>query len=617
MRTNVILLLTVVLAACGNESGVSQPKSNSPVVAAATVVSETATEFLQRANAEIDESDAEQGAATWVSVTYINGDTALLSTNANARQGALMAKLIDDSGAYDDAQLAPETARHLGMLRRSDYMPQHMSLPSDPDRLVETTAIQRKMEGMYGAGRYCPDGEDSCKTLEQLSDVLAHSRDYDETLAAWLGWRTVSVPMREDYQRFAELTTEGALELGYNDMGEMWRSGYDMSPAQFESEVERLWGQAKPLYEQLHCYVRNRLADHYGDDRVPRDGPIPAHLLGNMWSQEWTPVYDLLEPFPGAGNLDVTAALEEQDYDARRVAEAGERFFVSMGMPELPETFWERSMLQRPRDRDVVCHASAWNMDPANNDVRIKQCIVPTEDEFTTVHHELGHIYYYLAYNHLPNLYRKGAHDGFHEGIGDTLNLSMTPGYYQQIGLIDEIEVSDEAVINRQLKLALEKIAALPWTKLVDQWRWGVFSGEIPPEQYNEAWWELRTQYQGIAPPVERSEDDFDPGAKYHIPGNTPYTRYFLARILQFQFHKALCDAAGYEGPLHSCSIYGSKEAGEKLWNMMSYGTSQPWQDTLEAAIGSRDMDASAIIDYFQPLMGWLETQNEGKTCGW
>jgi peptidyl-dipeptidase A len=617
MRTNVILLLTVVLAACGNESGVSQPKSNSPVVAATTVVSETATEFLQRANAEIDESDAEQGAATWVSVTYINRDTALLSTNANARQGALMAKLIDDSGAYDDAQLAPETARHLGMLRRSDYMPEHMSLPSDPDRLVETTAIQRKMEGMYGAGRYCPDGEDSCKTLEQLSDVLAHSRDYDETLAAWLGWRTVSVPMREDYQRFAELTTEGALELGYNDMGEMWRSGYDMSPAQFESEVERLWGQAKPLYEQLHCYVRNRLADHYGDDRVPRDGPIPAHLLGNMWSQEWTPVYDLLEPFPGAGNLDVTAALEEQGYDARRVAEAGERFFVSMGMPELPETFWERSMLQRPRDRDVVCHASAWNMDPANNDVRIKQCIVPTEDEFTTVHHELGHVYYYLAYNHLPNLYRKGAHDGFHEGIGDTLNLSMTPGYYQQIGLIDEIEVSDEAVINRQLKLALEKIAALPWTKLVDQWRWGVFSGEIPPEQYNEAWWELRTRYQGIAPPVERSEDDFDPGAKYHIPGNTPYTRYFLARILQFQFHKALCDAAGYEGPLHSCSIYDSKEAGEKLWNMMSYGTSQPWQDTLEAAIGSRDMDASAIIDYFQPLMGWLETQNEGKTCGW
>ena len=617
MRLSAILLPALVLAACGNESGVSQPKNSNPVAATPAVASETASEFLQRANAAIDKSDEEQGAAAWVSVTYINADTALLSTNANARQGALMAKLIEDAGAYDDAQLEPETARHLGMLRRSDYMPEHMSLPSDPDRLVETTAVQRKMEGMYGAGRYCPDGEESCKTLEQLSDILAHSRDYDETLAAWLGWRTVSVPMRADYQRFAELTSEGALELGYNDMGEMWRSGYDMSPAQFESEVERLWGQAKPLYEQLHCYVRDKLADHYGDNRVPRDGPIPAHLLGNMWSQEWTSVYDLLEPFPSAGNLDITAALERQDYDAKRVAEAGERFFVSMGMPELPESFWDRSMLQRPRDRDVVCHASAWNMDPANNDVRIKQCIVPTEDSFTTIHHELGHIYYYLAYNHLPNLYRKGAHDGFHEGIGDTLNLSMTPGYYQQIGLIDDVKVSDEALINRQLKQALEKIAALPWTKLVDQWRWGVFSGEIPPERYNEAWWELRMRYQGIAPAVERSEADFDPGAKYHIPGNTPYTRYFLARILQFQFHKALCDAAGYEGPLHACSIYGSKEAGEKLWNMMSYGTSQPWQDTLEAAIGTRDMDASAIIDYFQPLMGWLETQNEGKTCGW
>ena len=616
MKTTVILLLSLFLAACGEQPGAGRSGAATPP-ASESVVAETAPEFLARANAAMDESDLEQGAAAWVSVTYINDDTALLSSTANARQGALIAELIEESSAYGNADLEPEIARHLGMLRRSDYMPKHMSLPSDPDKLVETTALQAKIEGLYGAGRYCPDGEDSCKTLEQLSDVLVDSRDYDETLAAWLGWRSVSVPMRADYQRFVELTTEGAQEQGFNDMGAMWRSSYDMSPTQFESEVERLWGQTKPLYEQLHCYVRNRLADHYGEDRVSRDGPIPAHLLGNMWSQEWTPIFDLLEPFPGVGNLDVTSALEEQGYDSERIAETGERFFVSMGMPELPETFWQRSMLSRPRDRDVVCHASAWNMNPANNDVRIKQCIVPTEDEFTTIHHELGHIYYYLAYNHLPNLYRKGAQDGFHEGIGDTLNLSMTPGYYQEIGLIDKIEISEEAMINRQMKLALEKIVALPWTKLVDQWRWGVFSGAIPPERYNEAWWELRTRYQGIVPAVDRTEADFDPGAKYHIPGNTPYTRYFLARFLQFQFHTALCDAAGYEGPLHACSIYGSKEAGEKLWNMMSYGTSQPWQDTLEAAIGTREMDASAIIDYFQPLMGWLETQNEGKTCGW
>jgi peptidyl-dipeptidase A len=616
MRTSILISASLLLIACGKPAP-EAPADNTQATGGEIARSESATEFLARANATIDESDAEQGAAAWVSVTYINDDTALLSSTANARQGAIMAGLIEQSVAYDGEDLDPETARHLGLLRRTDYMPEHMSLPSDPDLLVETTTIQRRMEGAYGAGRYCPDGEDSCRTLEQLSDVLAQSRDYDETLAAWLGWRSLFGPMRSDYQRFAELTTMGAGELGYQDMGEMWRSGYDMSPVEFESEVERLWTQAKPLYEQLHCFARNRLADHYGEDKVSRDGPIPAHLLGNMWSQEWTSIFDLLEPYPGVGNLDVTAALEEQGYDAIRVTETGERFFTSLGMPKLPETFWDRSMLTRPRDRDVVCHASAWNMNPAVNDVRIKQCVVPNESHLETMHHELGHVYYYLAYNHHPNLYRKGAHDGFHEGIGDTLNLSMTPGYYQQIGLIDEIEISDEAVINRQLKMALEKIAALPWTKLVDQWRWGVFSGEIPPESYNEAWWELRTRYQGIAPGAERSEEDFDPGAKYHIPGNTPYTRYFLARILQFQFHKALCDAAGYEGPLHACSIYGSEAAGEKLWRMMSYGTSQPWQDTLEAAIGTREMDATAIIDYFQPLMGWLETQNEGHTCGW
>jgi len=492
-----------------------------------------------------------------------------------------------------------------------------MSLPSDPDRLVETTAIQTRMEGLYGAGKYCPEGPDSCRTLPQLSDVLANSRDYDEQLDAWVGWRTVSRAMRDDYRRFAELTTEGARELGYADMGEMWRSGYDMSAVEFEAEVERLWSQVKPLYEQLHCFVRDALADKYGEDRVPRDGRIPAHLLGNMWSQSWNEIFDLMEPYPDLASLDVTAALKANDYDAERITRTAEAFFTSLDMPALPQTFWERSMLTKPRDREVVCHASAWNMNPAENDVRVKQCIEPTQDHFETIHHELGHIYYYLAYNNLPNLHRKGAHDGFHEGIGDTLNLSMTAGYYDKIGLIPAQPESDESLINQQLKLALDKIAFLPFAKLIDQWRWGVFSGEIPPERYNEAWWELRSTYQGIVPPVARTEQDFDPGAKYHVPGNTPYTRYFLSHILQFQFHQALCEAAGHEGPLHACSIYGSKPAGEKLWSMMSSGTSQPWQDTLETAIGTREMDATAIIDYFAPLMGWLEQRNSGKTCGW
>jgi peptidyl-dipeptidase A len=265
----------------------------------------------------------------------------------------------------------------------------------------------------------------------------------------------------------------------------------------------------------------------------------------------------------------------------------------------------------------VDCYASAWNMD-TKGDVRIKQCIQATEEDLYTIYHELGHVYYYLSYVDQPYLYQAGAHDGFHEGIGDTINLSMTEGYLAGIGLLQQgTKSSREALINRQMKVASEKIAFLPFGKLVDQWRWGVFSGRIPPDRYNEAWWDLRRRYQGVVAPVARSEEDFDPGAKYHIPGNTPYTRYFLSFVLQFQFHRALCEAAGFKGPLHECSVYGSAEAGRRFREMMALGASRPWQDALEKLTGTRQMDASAIVEYFQPLMGWLEEQNRGRECGW
>jgi peptidyl-dipeptidase A len=185
------------------------------------------------------------------------------------------------------------------------------------------------------------------------------------------------------------------------------------------------------------------------------------------------------------------------------------------------------------------------------------------------------------------------------------------------VSLLGEYTEDEHALINYQMKEALDKIAFLPFGKLIDQWRWDVFAGKISPEQYNQSWWDLRTEFQGVAAPVARSEADFDPGAKYHIPANTPYTRYFLARILQFQFHKAMCDAAGFKGPLHQCSIYGSKQAGEKLSSMLALGQSKPWPEALEALTGTREMDATAIIEYFKPLMNWLEAENQGKTCGW
>ena len=575
-------------------------------------IMETPSEFLARSEKEMLELGKEVGLAHWVRATYITPDTGELAARASERALAFDSALIAQAKKLKDVPTDAESARAIELILRGSSMP----APNDPKLRAELAKLATDLEGLYGAGKACDENGENCKTLPELENILAASRDYDEQLQAWLAWRGVSPPMRPMYQRFAELMNQGARELGYADLGEQWKGGYDLSVPEFEAESKRLWGQVEPLYEALHCHVRDRLSDHYGQELVPAQGPIPAHLLGNMWAQSWSNLYDLLEPYPGVAPLDVTAALKSQDYDAVRMTETAEAFFTSLGLPELPDSFWERSMLVPPTDHDAVCHASAWDLDNGN-DPRIKQCVEANEEQLITLHHELGHIYYYLMYKELRPLFKGGAHDGFHEAIGDTIVLSMTPGYLQEKGLVDAVAVSEEAVINQQMKLALDKIAFLPFGKLIDEWRWKVFSGEIPESEYNAGWWSLRESYQGIRPPVPRSEADFDPGAKYHIPGNTPYTRYFLSHVMQFQFHRALCDAAGYTGPLHDCSIYNSKEAGSKLGAMLAMGASKPWPVAMEALTGQPNMDAAAIIDYFQPLMAWLNEQNADRQCGW
>lgn len=602
--------LTVLLFAAGIGAGLadSLPEENTDA---------SVQEFLDRANGEFDRSDREQGAAVWVNITYLTDDTDLLAARANARDGELRLRMAEEARRYTAPTISPRLRRDLSLISRPDYMPEHMALPADPALRDEMTSVQRRMASAYGTGRYCPEGEASCRGLGELSSVLQSERDPAKLLDAWLGWRTVSRSMRADYQRFAELSRTGARDFGFPDLGDMWRSSYDMPPDELASRAEALWTQVRPFYEQLHCFARSRLADVYGEKVVPRDGPIPAHLLGDMWAQRWVNIYDLLEPYPGVSDLDVTAAMEARGYGPLEIARTGEGFFTSMSLEALPGTFWERSMLSKPADRQVVCRATAWDINPAENDVRISQCITPTEEQFVDIHHELGHIYYYLAYNHLPNIYRRGANGAFHEAVGDAVNLSLTPGYYKSIGLLADPGESHEADVNGLMKLALDRVAFLPFGLIVDQWRWGAFSGDIPPDQYNKAWWELRERVQGVSPPAPRSESDFDPGAKYHIPANMPYLRYFLARVLQFQLHRAMCMASGWKGPLYRCSNYGSEAAGRLLWNMMARGASQPWQDTLASAIGSRDFDAAAMLEYFAPLEQWLREENSGRQCGW
>jgi len=602
---------SLILLGCG-----AQPTRTETIAPAATeaVHAADADAFVAGVNQEIRDHYVEDAAAQWVAATYITADTGVLEAKSSERSLIRLKNAIDASHRFDGVSgISAESARGIEMLKRQSAMP----TPKDPAHLAEMATLASRLGAAYGSGKSCKDPADpaTCRNLNQLSEVLADSRDWNEDLEAWQGWHSVGRGMRADYQRFAELLNEGARDTGYADAGQAWRSGYDMDPAALRAETDRLWGQVKPLYSQLQCYVRGRLEEKY-PGKMPKGGTIPAHVTGNMWAQDWSALYPLVQPYPGISGVDVTKALKKQKYTPEKMVRSAEDFYRSLGMPALPASFFERSQFVRPRDRDVVCHASAWDTN-LEGDVRIKMCITPTEEDFRTIYHELGHIYYYLAYNKLPPLFQTGAHDGFHEAIGDTVQLNLTPAYLHQIGLAGIPRDNEKAVINAQMQLALEKIAFLPFGKLIDEWRWGVFDGSIAAQNYNAAWWQLRQKYQGVSAPVARTEEDFDPGAKYHVPANTPYMRYFLAHILQFQFQRSLCEAAGFNGPLHDCSVYGNKQAGEKFWAMLGKGGSQPWPQTLKELTGSEQMDASAIIDYFAPLYGWLEKQNAGKDCGW
>lgn len=635
----------LVLAGCNKDA-----TDTAAPAASAQAPAESADDFIARVNAEYKAMYPEMTSAQWLASTYINPDSERIAAKSNERWMTVLNGWIEQAGKYDGQPMSADTARAISLLKLMTAMP----APRDPAKLAELAGIAAKLEGDYGAGTYCTGEGDkqNCRQLGALENVLARSRDYNAQLDAWSGWHSTASASRARYQRFVELVNEGASQMGYADAGAMWRSGYDMPAEQVVSETDRLWDQVKPLYEQLHCYTRSKLVQEYGADKGQVEGGlIPAHLTGNMWQQEWSNLWDMLQPYPGAGSLDITAALEkqhqanlskaqaalpaapttEQRFMAQRAAELktaqdmtrqAEQFYTGLGMPALPESYWANTQFIKPLDRNVVCHASAWDMNMGGEggthpDVRTKMCITPTEETFTTIYHELGHIYYDLAYNAQPPLFQGGANDGFHEAIGDTIVLAMTPKYLNSIGLVGAQAESEQATINAQMRMALSGVSFLPFGLLTDRWRWGVFDGSISPDNYNKAWWELKAKYQGVAPATPRGEEFFDAGAKYHVPGNTPYLRYFLARIYQYQFYKGLCDAAGFTGPLHECSFYGNKAAGEKFWSMLTKGASQPWQATLKEVTGSEQLDAGPMLAYFAPLQQWLSEQNAGQTCGW
>jgi len=573
-----------------------------------------ANAFLDKAEKAMFDQSLVQNHADWINATYINDDSDALAAYFGAIRTRMTVDYALEAAKFADAPgLSAETKRRLLMLRTALTLP----APTTPGAADELNSLATSLQSAYGKGKGTLRGQPI--NGSDIEAAMGTSRNPDELKEMWVSWHdNVGAPMRQDYTELVSIANAGAKELGFADTGAMWRSKYDMPADDFAKLTDRIWAEVKPLYNDLHCYTRTKLNEKYGNPVQPDNGPIRADLLGNMWAQEWGNIYDIVAP-KGIGDLgyDIGDLLTARGYDPIKMVKAGEGFYSSLGFKPLPQTFWDRSQIVKPRDRDVVCHASAWDLDN-KDDIRIKMCTKVNSDDFVTIHHELGHNYYQRAYQNHPYLYLDGANDGFHEAIGDFVALSITPDYLVKIGLLDATKVpgadKDMGLLLRQ---AMDKVAFLPFGLLIDKWRWGVFDGTIAPDHYEQAWNDLRRQYQGIVPPVSRDETAFDPGAKFHIPGNTPYTRYFLARVLQFQFYEAACRQAGWKGPLHRCSFYGNKAVGQKLNTMLEMGASKPWPDALQAFTGQRDISGKALLAYFAPLQKWLQEQNKGKSCGW
>ena len=602
MKNFLSLILIIIVTSCA-------PSSEQ------TLSDQDLEEFLANVELENKKDGPVIYSASWISSNFITYDSQKVIADYGTKSTLKSLERSREAASFDGLDTSKENQRMLNILKSSFVMPP----PLDEELASELSEITTSLEAMYGSGEYCFDGEE-CYDLEAFESIIDNSRDPKELLRAWEGWHEIGKPMKPMYMRMVDIGNQGSVDLGYEGLSDLWFSKYDMPAEDFLDDTDRVWSEVKPLYDALHCHVRAKLNEHYGDEVISKTGPLPVHMLGNMWGQSWSNIYDLVyEEKPDSKYIDVTKIINEKSLSEIQMVEYAEDFFISMGFKPLTKTFWERSLFVKPRDRSVVCHASAWNLDPANNDLRIKMCIEKNEEDFITIHHELGHIFYYQAYNHIPTVFQAGANDGFHEAFGDLLTLSITPDYLVDIGFIseDDAEEAKQDPIGLLMKQALDGVVIVPWALMLDKWRSGVFDGEIDESNLNSSWWSLREEYQGINTSYERSENYFDPGAKYHIPGNTPYTRYYLASIMQYQFHEALCNLIDYDGYLHECSIYGNKEAGDRIISTMAMGQSLPWQDAFENLTGSRQLSGKSIMNYYAPLKEWLDEENKNRTCGW
>ncbi|NWI33356.1 ACE2 enzyme, partial [Sula dactylatra] len=587
-------------------------------------VTQQAQMFLEEFNRRAEDISYESSLASWNYNTNITEETARKMNEADAKWSAFYSEASRNASSFPLSSIQdPLTRLQIQSLQDKG------SSVLKPEKYNRLNTVLNTMSTIYSTGTVCKITEPSeCLVLEPgLDTIMANSTDYHERLWAWEGWRAdVGKMMRPLYEEYVELKNEVARLNSYSDYGDYWRANYEAdypeeykySRDQLVEDVEKTFEQIKPLYQQLHAYVRHRLEQVYGPKLISSTGCLPAHLLGDMWGRFWTNLYALTVPYPAKPNIDVTSAMVQKKWDAIRIFKAAEAFFFSIGLEKMTEGFWNNSMLTEPTDnRKVVCHPTAWDL--GKKDYRIKMCTKVTMDDFLTAHHEMGHIEYDMAYSKQPFLLRGGANEGFHEAVGEIMSLSAaTPQHLKSLDLLEPtFQEDEETEINFLLKQALTIVGTMPFTYMLEKWRWMVFRGEITKQEWMKRWWEMKREIVGVVEPVPHDETYCDPAVLFHVANDYSFIRYYTRTIYQFQFQEALCKAANHTGPLHTCDITNSKAAGQKLRQLLEFGRSKPWTQALENVTTDKHMNAMPLLHYFEPLYKWLQKNNSGRYIGW
>lgn len=585
------ILLALALASCQSDAEKQQLEAQT---------------FLDKYNNEYRTLYTAASEGQWkVNTHIVEGDTMNAYNSAKAEEA--MAKF---TGSLENINKATEFLKHeknlsdlqVRQLKKVLYLAA-ANPESESEKVNELIkAGTSQTEALYGY-KFMMNGQEV--TPNDIDSMLTDVMDTNSRRMAWEASKEVGKSLKPGLIKLRDLRNEVVQGLGYPDYFNFQVSDYGMTTDEMMALLKQFNKELHPLYRELHTYMRYELAKKYKAKDVPDF--LPAHWLSNRWGQDWSEMVSV-------EGLNLDSALKLKD--AEWVAKQGEKFYVSMGFPELPKSFWDNSSLYPvPKDAGYKknTHASAWHMD-LDKSVQTLMSITANASWYETVHHEYGHIYYYLAYSNpqVPYLLREGANRAYHEALGSMFGLAaMQKPFAAGLGLVDPNSSMDD--MKQLLKDALNYVVFIPWsTGTMSVFENELYSKNLPSDQWNKRWWEIVKQYQGIVPPTERGEDFCDPATKTHINDDAAqYYDYALSYILLFQLHDHISKNI-LKQDVHATNYFGNKEIGKFILEIMEPGSSVDWRKLLKDKTGE-DLSAKAMLEYFQPLMEWLKKENEGR----